>query len=164
MLEVFFKKSDMNAFMFIDARGKLQVLFLKRSPPCFLRPGLSLATNLPSRVGWPTNMVWRASFPHFRSSGITGTYHHVQTLLGISRHWTQVFELERHPFTPPHISKGSHIWEELLYPLSLGHGSILLFLNGIEFGGSAFQISMCHGQICTLRDSQERWPDCPFCT
>lgn len=65
MLEVFFKKSDMNAFMFIDARGKLQVLFLKRSPPCFLRPGLSLATNLPSRVGWPTNMVWRASFPHF---------------------------------------------------------------------------------------------------
>ena len=57
MLEVFFKKSDMNAFMFIDAGRKLQVLFLKRSLPYFLRLGLSLAKNLPSRVGWPTNMV-----------------------------------------------------------------------------------------------------------
>lgn len=132
--------------------------------PCFLRPGLSLAKNLPSRVGWPTNMVWRASFLCFHSSGIKGTYHHVQTLLGISRYWTQVFKLEGLSFTPPHISKGSHIWEELLNPLSLGRGSILLFLNGIGFGGSAFQISVCHGQIWTLRDKQERWPDCPFCT
>ena len=54
-------------------RLKLAVITSSHSPPCFLKPGLSLDLELTNLLGWLASELQRSVCPCFPRAGITGT-------------------------------------------------------------------------------------------